>query len=365
VPATFVLAVSVAAFCPATSAAPVRQGLTAAQGSRPEAAFATCAASARPGFARCDVLIRGSAPGRLTPADLQSAYELPSLTAGAGQTVAVVEAYDDPNAASDLAVYRQWFGLPACLASTGCFVKANQRGQSSNYPQPNASWAAAISVDVDMVSAGCPLCNILLVEADDNSARSLGESVAQAVSLGAAVVGNSYGGTFPRDAEKWYRERGAVLVAAAADAGGKPGEPAAYPSVVAVGGTSLVRDGSKRGWRERVWSGAVGGCTPFPKPPWQHDAFCTTRTTNDVAAFADPNPGVAAYDTYDSPGFISAGGTSVSTPLIASVYGLAANGAILFGAGSLYQHHHDLFDISPAGYDEPTGWGTPDGVGAF
>ena len=278
---------------------------------------------------------------------MQSAYNLPSSTDGAGQTVAVVEAYDDPNAEADLGVYRETFGLPACSASNGCFAKVNQTGQAGNYPSPNADWAVETSSDIDMVSAGCPKCNILIVEANSSSFKDLGESLD---GVGEPIEVDMLGG---------------FIVAAGGDEGSsQPEAPAAFPSVVAVGGTTLkVDQHSKRGWTETAFG--TGGCTTFPKPAWQHDTFCTTRTTNDVAAVADPGTGVAVYDSYEQTGWAVIGGTSVSAPLVASVYGLAGNAGTLYAAKSLYQHHPHLYDIPPTGYDEPTGWGTPDGIGAF
>jgi subtilase family serine protease len=328
-----------------------------------------CPRDDRIGFARCGTVIRtdvdATRPSGYGPADLQSAYNLPSSTDGAGQTVAVVEAYDDPNAEADLGVYRETFGLPACSASNGCFAKVNQTGQAGNYPSPNADWAVETSSDIDMVSAGCPKCNILIVEANSSSFKDLGESLDEALALGAVVASNSYSGAPSQGDEKYYVHHDAIIVAAAGDEGSsQPEAPAAFPSVVAVGGTTLkVDQHSKRGWTETAFG--TGGCTTFPKPAWQHDTFCTTRTTNDVAAVADPGTGVAVYDSFEQTGWAVIGGTSVSAPLVASVYGLAGNAGTLYAAKSLYQHHPHLYDIPPTGYDEPTGWGTPDGIGAF
>src|SRR6185437_15205086 len=156
------------------------------------------------GFARChayvvlsDILghpVPNSSPSGYGPSDLQSAYGLPSSTAGSGQTVAIVDAYDDPNAASDLAVYRSHFGLPACTTANGCFRKVNQSGGTS-YPRHNGGWAEEISLDLDMVSAICPNCHILLVETSSASMTSLGTGVNTAVRLGATAISNSYGGS--------------------------------------------------------------------------------------------------------------------------------------------------------------------------
>jgi len=130
-------------------------------------------------------------PSGYVPADLRSAYRLPS-TAGAGQTVAIVDAYDDPHAEADLAVYRSRFGLGPCTTANGCFRKVNQNG-GTTYPNPSAGWAQEISLDLDMVSAVCPKCHILLVEASSASLKSLATAVNQAARLGAKAISNSYG----------------------------------------------------------------------------------------------------------------------------------------------------------------------------
>src|SRR3989440_3149210 len=154
------------------------------------------------GYAHCNAILvsngkvspNASSPSGYNPADLQSAYKLPSSTAGSGQTVAIVDAYDDPNAESDLGVYRSQFGLSACTTANGCFKKVNQNGGTS-YPRANGGWAQEISLDLDMVSAICPNCHILLVEASSSSLTNLGTAVNRAVSLGATAISNSYGGS--------------------------------------------------------------------------------------------------------------------------------------------------------------------------
>jgi hypothetical protein len=327
------------------------------------------------------------------PASLQNAYRLPSSTAGSGQTVAVVDAYDDPAAAADLAAYRTAWGLPAC--GTGCFRKVNQNGQSS--PLPSAAnrtgWATEESLDLDMVSAICPLCHIILVEAKNPGTANLGTGVNSAVSLGAQYVSNSYGGgESPSDPgldTSYFKHPGVVITASACDAGYGVSYPAASPFVTAVGGTSLTPSASPRGWSESVWGSSSGGegtgsgCSAdSAKPSWQSDTGCTHRTTSDVAADADPDTGVAVYDTYDQRGWLEVGGTSASSPIIAAVYALAGPPAAgTYPSSYLYAHTANLFDVTsgadgscPAqpylctagpGYDGPTGWGTPDGVAAF
>ena len=321
------------------------------------------------------------------PNDLQSAYSLPSTIAGRRQTVAIVDAFDDPKAESDLKVYRSRFNLPACTTANRCFRKVNQRG-GSTYPSPDSGWAQEISLDLDMVSAICPNCHILLVEADDDSFNNLALAVNEAAILKANVISNSYGGSeFPQemDLAQFYNHPGHVIVASAGDSGYSGGTqiPAAFNTVTAVGGTTLVSAINSRGWEETVWSGTGSGCSGFiPKPRWQHDPGCQTRMLNDVAAVADPNTGVDVYDSYQQTGWLVFGGTSVSAPIIASVYALSGNAAdISVSDGSYpYSHTTSLYDVTMGtndscdvsyfctaedGYDGPTGLGTPDGTEAF
>jgi hypothetical protein len=363
-----------------------------------------CSAAPPPGWAQCLVLVRtglpslrglalGITPAGYGPAELQGAYHLAlaAAAAGRGETVAVVDAYDDPDAAADLATYRAHYGLPACGA--GCFSQVNQAGEARPRPAVSGStgWATEESLDVDMVSAICPNCHILLVEADNSSLASLGQAVNAAVALGARFVSNSYSaaefsGETAADSA-YYDHPGVAVTAAAGDSGYGVGYPAASGYVTSVGGTELTRTpGAARGWSETAWnsgSGATGsGCSAYePKPSWQADAGCSHRTDNDVAADADPDTGAAIYDSYDQGGWLEVGGTSEATPIIAATYALAGPP----GAGSdpaeyPYQHTAALNDVTSGrdgscggsylctarpGYDGPTGWGTPDGTGAF
>jgi hypothetical protein len=326
------------------------------------------------------------------PSSLQSAYALPSSVAGSGQTVAVVDAYNDPDAASDLATYRAAWGLPAC--GTGCFSVVNENGQASPLPAgaSGTGWDVEESLDIDMVSAICPLCHIILVEANSDSTSDLGTGVNSAVSLGAKFVSNSYGGgdsssdtTYDAD---YYNHPGVAITASAGDDGYGVEYPAASQYVTAVGGTSLTTASDSRGWTESAWGSSSGGegtgsgCSSYePKPSWQTDTGCSHRTNNDVAADADPDTGVAIYDSYTEGGWLEVGGTSAASPIVASTFALAGSPAAgTYPSSYLYQHTSDLYDVtsgadgtcSPAylctaeaGYDGPTGWGTPDGVAAF
>ncbi|WP_329560889.1 S53 family peptidase [Kitasatospora sp. NBC_01266] len=346
------------------------------------------ATGARQANAQADATVSGYGP-----ADIQSAYNLASAAAanGAGETVAIVDAQDDPNAESDLATYRSQFGLPACTSAGGCFSKVDENG-GTNYPSPDSGWAGEISLDLDMVSATCPNCNILLVEASSASTQDLGTAVNQAVALGAKFVSNSYGGSESSDEvnadSSYYNHPGVAITASAGDSGYGVEYPAASPYVTAVGGTSLTQDSSARGWSESVWGtsateGTGSGCSAYEtKPTWQTDSGCANRTVADVSAVADPATGVAVYDTYGASGWNVYGGTSASSPIIASVYALAGNpGANTTPAADLYAADpSNLNNVTTGsngdcggtylctagpGYNGPTGLGTPNGTGAF
>ncbi len=325
--------------------------------------------------------------GAYDPAYLRSAYGVPA-NAGAGQTVAVVDAFDDPNAEADMAVYRQRWGLPACDAASGCFRKVDQTGGDA-LPGANAGWIEEISLDLDMVSAICPRCHILLVEADSARGTDLGTAVNTAAALGAVAISNSYGTTEyaseTADAARYFDHPGIAVVASSGDDGYGVTFPAAAASVIAVGGTTLhqkAHNGARRG-SEQVWAGAGSGCSAYvPKPAWQSDTGCSTRTVADVAAVADPETGVWVYDSFaGDTGFEIFGGTSASTPLIAAMYALAANPASTdYPARYPYLDPLGLYDITKGtngtcsplylctgvtGYDGPTGLGSPRGVAVF
>jgi N-acetylneuraminic acid mutarotase len=397
-------AASSAKAAPAVSAA----GVPAVPGTR-----AACAAAST-GHMTCMSLLRTNVPhykGVLRPAaaaadipgygpaDLQSAYDLPSATAGAGETVAIVDAYDDPNAEADLQVYRAQYGLPVCDTANGCFTKVNQDGFTSPLPTSAGSagaqsvgWDVEESLDIEMVSAACPNCRILLVEANSQDNSDLDAAEDTAVALGAKFVSNSWAGPeYPGELadDAYFNHPGVVITAAAGDDGYGVFYPAASPYVTAVGGTTLTQaSGTARGWTESAWGGidqggTGSGCSFYePKPAWQTDTGCAHRTVADVSAVADPDTGVAVYDSFSAGGWNEVGGTSVATPLIAAAYALAGPPAPGSSPASYpYAHPSELNNItqgtnggpcSPAylcnagpGYNGPTGLGTPDGVAAF
>jgi hypothetical protein len=309
-----------------------------------------CAVIDSPRIAACMALIRTDVRQRTEsffhgktptgfgygPSDLASAYDLPS--SAAVRNVAVVDAYNDPAAVSNLAAYRSSWGLPACniVTGAGCLTVTNQSGATSPLP-PNAGgtgWATEESLDVDMVSAICPSCHIFLVEATSPTIANLGTGVNSAVSvLSADYVSNSYGMS-ESSAElgydtSYYKHAGVAVTASAGDDGYGVSYPAASQWVTAVGGTTLTRGGGTRGWTETVWGSSAGGagtgsgCSTYePKPSVQTSTACGHRIDNDVSAVADPATGVAVYDTYDESGWLEAGGTSVSSPIIAAVFAL-------------------------------------------
>ncbi len=354
------------------------------------------------------------------PIDLQDAYNLPSLTAGKDKVVAIVDAYGYRNAASDFAFFRKTMGLKACDTSTKCLRIVNQNGSPSPLPgEPPSSqngWLVEESIDLDMVSGICPNCKIILVQANNNNTTNLYTGVKTAGRLGAKYIGVSWGGSESGGDNPTFHQPGIVISASAGDDGGGlkfgggPVQPCTYTYVVCVGGTHLARDSqNKRRWHETVWNdwnldqcgsgsspcGATGSACSrvIPKPAWQHDTGCKMRSAADTSADASLRTPVIGYNTElgCSPPdcFWLVGGTSVSTQIIAAVYALAGNASTQSGAKRIWKHHAgNVYDVtsgnnidpkigvncaSPvkyictarAGFDGPTGWGTPAGVDTF
>jgi subtilase family serine protease len=348
------------------------------------------------GHAACMSVVRTDAAGKplatttpsgFGPTAIQSAYKLAGLSSG-GRTVAIVDAYNDPTAETDLATYRAAYGLPPCTTANGCFRKVNQTGGTS-YPRTNGGWAQEISLDLDMVSATCPDCKILLVEAKSSSFANLGAAVNTAArTAGVAAISNSYGGGDASDGSygSYYNHTGIAVTASTGDSGYRGGSyPASSSFVTAVGGTSLKKDASTRGWAETVWAGAGSGCSAYNTALPAAVTFntgCAKRAMADVSAVADPYTGVAVYDStayQGSSGWMIFGGTSVSAPIIGSVYALSGNTSGYANALP-YAHTSALFDVTSGsngtcataqwctarnGWDGPSGLGTPNGASAF
>jgi len=384
------------------SAAPVRHHKTSRLCSTVvQAGGVTCFAirqtdTVEPASLRANAVSPQATPAGYGPLTLVAAYKL-DQSKGSGRTVAVVDAYDDPNAESDLAAYRTQYGLPSCTTANGCFKKVSQSGSTTHLPPPDAGWAGEISLDLDMVAATCPNCHILLVEATNPTITNLGTAVNRAVTLGAKYVTNSYGapedGSEPSYDSAYYHHAGVVITASSGDGNYGAQYPATGAYVTAVGGTSLISAVNDRGWAETVWNtdpadGTGSGCSTNIAKPWFQTNIapgCSHRAEADVSAVADPNTGMATYNTYLTdpypPGWQVYGGTSVASSIIASVYALAGTpGASDNPNAYPYSHTSSLFDVttgnngacSPAvlctagtGWDGPTGLGTPNGTAAF
>ncbi|MFF4198008.1 hypothetical protein [Nonomuraea sp. NPDC001831] len=352
--------------------------------------------AARAGSAGCLLTARPAAeakaaglPQPFSAADLQQAYRLPSARLGGGQTIAVIVPYHNPNAGNDLAVYRKANGLPPCEGEFDCFRQVNQRG-GDEPPGTNPDWSLNSSAALDIAAAACPNCRLLLVEADDAGAENLGLAVDQAVRQGATVVTTPYGlpeyaGELAHAAH--YAHPGVPVTAPSGDSGfpartGRQLVPAAYGTVTAVGGTTLYRQAGARGWGETAWSGSGSGCSVYvTRPAWQPKGACgAKRTVADTAAVADLRTPVAVYDSYSYGGWVAVGGTPIAAALVAGVYALAGNGDLITPGRQLQAGKGHLFDITAGrtgacaapelcnarpGYDGPTGYGSPDGIGAF
>ncbi|MHB8510757.1 MAG: S53 family peptidase [Actinomycetota bacterium] len=346
-------------------------------------------------IARCHAIVQTDATGNpnssktpkgLGPKDLRSAYKLPS--SGAGQVVAIVDAYDDPSAEKDVKTYRAKYGLPACQSR--CVRKMNQRGGTS-MPAFDEGWALEESLDLDAVTAVCPACPLLLVEAKSASINDLMAAEDQAAKH-ATIISNSWGASEMKSEtslDKHFKKDGVMITVSSGDNGYGVEWPAASPYVTAVGGTTLKKTskGSRR-WTERAWSGSGSGCSSYePQPDWQAKnakirKVCRYRAVADVSADADPNTGFSVYDSSGysgSKGWFVVGGTSLSAPIIAGVYGLAGNSTELTGASNAYSHSKSLYAVTSGnngscgnslckagkGWGGPTGLGTPKGLGAF
>ncbi|WP_394849244.1 S8 family serine peptidase [Pendulispora brunnea] len=364
-----------------------------------------------PGTVRCYAKLQTDSAGNVVaaasprgygPDELRQAYRVPSSGTRTG-TIGIINAYDSPSAESDLATYREQYGLPPCTTENGCFKKVNQNGAPSPLPKSgHAGWASEIALDLDMASAMCPSCRLLLVLGNTPTLTDLGTAVNTAVRLGADVVSNSYGGVEAeeendaspeeiRDADRLYfsNHPGVGIFAASGDwaYGHGTSYPASGKNVIGVGGTRLVRSLSLRGWAEVAWSQTGSGCsTRIAKPLWANDGDCPNKTVADVSAVSDPATGVAVYDTFGGgdAGWMVIGGTSAATPIVAAIF-LMAGKASATGA-FVWQNTSRFYDVTSGdngsgtpeggisciagengsylcnakvGFDGPTGWGSP------
>lgn len=348
-----------------------------------------CATPAAGNFA-CDAYLVDDAKGLapLATSTYVNGYSAAQLRAAYGpfgsnaMTIAIVDAYASPNAAADLAAYRQAMGLPDL--QPGQFQQFNQTGGSISKVRGNVGWGQEEMLDLEMASAVCPACNLIYVGARSASFADLSAAVTFAATK-AQVISNSYGAPEFSTETSWPAWNNAALsgdivTVSSGDSGYGVQYPAASTYVIAVGGTRLTLDGNSKRLSETAWSGAGSGCSAYAaKPSWQNIVGCSKRAVADVAAIADPATGVAVYDSYGSRGGLNwyvFGGTSVAAPIIAGIFatGLAPVGSELM-AQRLYPGS-GLFDVTSgsngtctlaplctagSGWDGPTGNGTPNG----
>jgi len=340
-----------------------------------------------------------SGPSGLSPTQLTAAYNLPAIALNP-QTIAIIDAYDAPNIKSDLDTYSAQFGLqvlPVCngpvasATNKPCFRKEGPTGSTSDLPTPDASWAVETSLDVETVHGVCPNCSVLLVEAISDLPDDLMAAFDRAVTEGARIISNSYGGDeFATETavDSHFNLSGYAIVFSSGDnaKSARVQWPAASPYVTAVGGTTLTLTAAGAYLSESAWSGAVSGCSEFEnKPAFQSDPSCSKRTIADISA--DAGTAASIYDSFKykgKSGWLRLGGTSLATPIIAGVYGLAGGvpssrmgNALLYSNFNYATNLHDVTSGSSgkcggsylcagaAGYDGPTGLGTPDGLGAW
>jgi subtilase family serine protease len=293
-----------------------------------------------------------SSPTGLSPATIKGVYSFStSSTAGSGKTIAIVDAFDDPTAESDLGVFSSTFGLPACTTANGCFKKVNQTG-GSTYPRKNAGWALEISLDIQWAHAIAPGAHILLVEATSNSFTNLlaAEDYAKAH---AQYVSNSWGASeFSGENayDSHFAQSGVSFFVSSGDAGLPAEYPSSSPNVISVGGTTLHFSGGNF-TSETGWSGGGGGCSAYENATAAQSAFsqypqvhCAgKRATPDVSLNADPASGVSVYDTtryQGQAGWFTVGGTSASAPMWAArsaVAGTTVNSAYVYGNAITYR----------------------------
>jgi subtilase family serine protease len=356
----------------------------AAQGANGHANYRAVCPGPPAGYAHCHVLVvtdeRGNplastSPSGLHPASIQSVYGFPTgLAAGAGQTIAIVDAYDDPTAENDLNVFSSQFGLPACTTANGCFAKVNQTG-GSTYPNSNSGWALEISLDIEWAHAIAPGAKVMLVEASSNSFSNLmaAEDYAKAH---AQYVSNSWGGSESSGEssyDSYFSQSGVSFFASAGDSGLPAEYPSASPNVISVGGTTLHFSGSTF-TGETGWSSGGGGCSAYETASSVQSSFsgygqvnCAgKRATPDVSLDADPNSGVSVYDStpyYGQTGWFTVGGTSASSPMWAGASadaGAVVNSAYAYGNNITYRDITSGNNGAPCltGYDLCTGRGS-------
>ncbi len=298
------------------------------------------------GYARPPIHLKGTnastGPRGMTPSATRRAYGFELVSnQGAGQVIGIVDAYDDPNIASDLNTFSTTFGLPACTTSNGCFSKVYAQGFK---PGSNAGWALEISLDVEWAHAMAPQARIVLVEAASNSFTNLMQAVDVAVQNGASVVSMSFGGTEFSGETSYdfhFAVNGVTFTASSGDSGNGVEFPAASTGVLAVGGTTLTTGTGGSYVSESAWSGSGGGQSTVESEPLYQATYPIPndpsgwRGVPDVAYDGNPNTGFAVYDTVryqGQSGWFQVGGTSAGAPQWAALFAIANSTRIAAGA---------------------------------
>ncbi|HEX3758399.1 MAG TPA: Ig-like domain-containing protein [Kofleriaceae bacterium] len=324
-----------------------------------------------------------AAPPGLGPAQIQSAYQIdPSQAKPA--TVAIVDAFGYADLESDLAVYRAQFGLPPCTRASGCLTILNQSGATSPLPPespPDDDWPEETALDVDAISAACPSCKIIVVQANDTTPINMFTGNNTAAGLHPTVISDSWGvptamGVDVSPGEPFFDHPGIAQFVASGDKGyDEGGMGPTYPSTsahtISVGGTSLVQAANARGWSETAWAKGGSSCSyTIPRPAYQTSTECQFRAASDIAAVGDPATGLAVYNARAG-GWVVVGGTSAASPLVAALFASIGRGDIT--AAQIAQSTRALFDVTSGsngtcgtllcnattGWDGPTGFGTP------
>ena len=323
-----------------------------------------------------------AAPAGLGPAQIQAAYQIDPATAKPA-TVAIVDAFGYADLESDLATYRAQFGLPPCTRASGCLTILNKDGATAPLPPespPDDDWSEETALDVDAISAACPSCKIIVVQADDNGMTMYTAQNAAAAAR-PTVISDSWGvatamGVDRSPLESFFDHPGIAQFVSSGDSGyDEGGKGPTYPSTsahtISVGGTALVRAGNARGWSETAWSKGGSSCAyTIPKPAYQTTTACMFRAASDIAAVGDPATGLAVYNTRAG-GWVVVGGTSAASPLVAALFASIGLGNIT--AADIAQRTSALFDVTmgsngpcgtilcnaTTGWDGPTGFGTP------
>src|SRR5256712_3824228 len=270
----------------------------------------------------------------LNPVQIGHAYGFDQISCygtsscGSGQTIAIVDAYDDPNIESDLATFSAQYGLPSCTTTNGCFTKATPQG----LPKANTNWALEESLDVEWAHAMTPGAKIILVETQDSFLSSLLSAVDYAArqpnvhQVSMSWVTGEFSGESSNDYH--FNVPGVSFIASSGDSGTSVSYPAASPYVVSVGGTTLNVDGSGKLQSETAWSGSGGGVSSYESKPSYQTGFNSNsgRGVPDVSYDADPNTGVSIYDSFGYGGWNQVGGTSAGAPQWAAITAIVNSG---------------------------------------